>query len=437
MSGRVLDLYKELTRRQNYRPVFEVLRRKVREAPRRLQSNPVNKSFNLEWILQSEEKITTFLIRHIRQRRYFPETGRMNEVLLDKKRRLYALSWPDRIVEAALARLLSLAVEPCLSPKVFSYRSGFSNHTALRDFAEYARSYAANTVPLYIIKRDITKYAETVDVSILTKQLEHILGKQDVYAWTLLRSFLQPDYYDSSLGRYAGLAFGLPVGFSATVVGLNLYLHELDEYLGGIAGGFYSRYSDDILFAHPDIKVTRQASDKMIEIVTKLRLKIKEDKLKNIILCKDWNPAAEPTEGFTRLESFDYLGFNIDETGGIFLSQNKLNSLKSEFRRTAKCAFLANLKYRYAKSEMIDAIINSLNICLKKRFHQPFLTMLFTSVTNEEKLRKLDRWIAKLSLRYIYGTGHDRVFRYESLKSIRQRGLLSLVHMRRLEIRGQ
>ena len=144
-----MDLLQELTCPSNYSVLFERLRKKARQSPRRRNSHPVCRHLSLNWILNNEALVTRQLVREIRARNYQPLPCTRSEVLLDKRRLLYSLSWPDRIVENLTADLLQRALEPLFSDRLFSFRKGRSNYLAVQDVGGYLRTARQNQKPLY------------------------------------------------------------------------------------------------------------------------------------------------------------------------------------------------------------------------------------------------------------------------------------------------
>lgn len=429
------NLYKELVKRERYRQVFSHLRDKVRAEPYRLESAPINKNFSLRWALTAEDEITSFLIKEIKRKKYQPDVCRVAEVELDKKRKLYSFSWPDKIFELMLGRLLGESLEPFLSERVFSFRRGYSNFQAVREFSEFIKQQLSVSQELYVVKRDIADFGDTIDSTLLLGKIKAVLGQQEPYAYQLIDLFLRPYFIDAKAKTKQRLTKGLPTGCSITPVCENFYLTELDAHCSAINDGFYCRYGDDILFVHAVQSVAKDCALQMEQILAGHKLEFRQEKMQNTFFSK--NMTSDATKGgFSSATSIDYLGFNINFEGEIFLSSNKLREFKASLRRTAKRAFHANHKNTNCSSEIVAAIIESLNLHFKQQLETPHLALVLYSVTNEKALANLDRWIAKLALRYVYKTGHDKVFRYQSYQSLRKQGLQSLVHLRRLSLRG-
>ena len=69
--------------------------------------------------------------------------------------------------------------------------------------------------------------------------------------------------------------------------------------------------------------------------------------------------------------------------------------------------------------------------------HHPLLFKPLKHIDDEAQLKELDRWLAEEILARALGTGHKKGnFRYISFKQLREMGLPSLRHRRRLILHG-
>jgi hypothetical protein len=139
--------------------------------------------------------------------------------------------------------------------------------------------------------------------------------------------------------------------------------------------------------------------------------------------------------GFCLAPAVDYLGFRISAGGKVFLSRKNTNKFKHDLRRIVHYAFHANRFCRKNNDAMIGAIINAINLFFEKELLQRHIPDLLRTTNDLEELKKLDKWVAKLALRHSFRTGHDKVFRFTSYRSLRSRGLVSLVHLHNTAMR--
>ena len=109
---------------------------------------------------------------------------------------------------------------------------------------------------------------------------------------------------------------------------------ELDHELASIEGGFYARYSDDILFAHPDAATARAAAAVIDARVGSLGLRTKPEKAADLYVTPagrastDW-PDARGTS------SIPFVGTAVLATGTVALNRKKLRRVLRELERRA------------------------------------------------------------------------------------------------------
>lgn len=228
------------------------------------------------------------------------------------------------------------------------------------------------------------------------------------------------------------LELGLPSGCAVTPVCGNWYLAGVDAVFESVPEAYYGRYADDILLMHPCRARLQELSIQLEQMIKDLGLEFKADKLQDLFLGKR---LPDNAAGFCALPSFDYIGFNLNSAGEISISRKKLRALQADLRRSARRAFLAARRSGFARGEIVDAVVGSLNVFFRETLQHPYIGLMLAGITNVAELKQIDKWIAKLALRYVYGTGHDRVFRHESYRQVRSRGLDSLMHLRNLALR--
>ena len=68
----------------------------------------------------------------------------------------------------------------------------------------------------------------------------------------------------------------------------NLYLEALDRTLEALPGGFYARFGDDMLFAHPSGASARAATEHVARLLGELRLELNATKAHDLY----WNGAG-------------------------------------------------------------------------------------------------------------------------------------------------
>jgi hypothetical protein len=438
----VNDIFKELIRTQAFKPVFHSLRQKASSAPYRLLSHPVNCQVTLDWILRNEDSVSRFLIKAIKKQSYHPQPAHRHLVQLDKPRQLFSLAWPDRIVEMTLAKLIDQVVSPNLSSNLHSYRKGLGNLTAVKALADFVSERLENNEKVYLVKRDIKDFGQSVNPELLFQKLSEALGQQSEYFWLLLREFLLPTYNSLQESQPQKLTMGLPDGYALTPVCENLFLNEIDSLFskketseqnkkqttGSLNDhqSIYLRYGNDILLASNHRDCLLHQLPLLEKELTKLKLHLKADKCVNIVFNKHKSTSSQQDSYFKPAGHIDYLGLSVNCTGKIFISTHKLEKLQINLRRKIRYAFLTQRRLLGSQPAQIQALIKTVNLALEAELAHPALLLMLDTATDQDQIKRLDQWIAKQILGAVFTTRHDRVFRYFSYKQLKEWGLRSL-----------
>lgn len=197
------------------------------------------------------------------------------------KRQLYLYSIKDRIKAQAIARVLEPIIEKQLSPWLFSYRSSHPSYYAGRSVARrYIRYYPKD----FVLVTDISDYFYSIDKDILILKLRQLGLSEKVMDLLLL--FIKTKVYKN------GEIFEIPVGVCAgtplVVLFGNLYLNDLDHYLGSKVS-LYRRVGDDIILFDPNLEKLQNLNLYINEEVKKLKLTIKPSKTKLIKTSQPFN----------------------------------------------------------------------------------------------------------------------------------------------------
>ncbi|MEZ4753544.1 MAG: reverse transcriptase domain-containing protein [Bdellovibrionota bacterium] len=418
-----MNIYKELQNKKRYREFFDRLAKKLHSEPHRRNQKPAGSEITPTWMLLNESEISSTAIKEVKKKTYLPGPAQVKTIRVDKERKIFSLTWPDRMMDSVLSSILTEAIEPTLSDRLFSFRKGRSNYKVISEFGAYISNLEQKGIPVYIIKQDVSDYGDSINREILLKKLSDALGHQDPYIARLVNAFAHPTKH---LGEDDVLKnVGIPMGLSITPVSENLYLSELDKEIDKIEGVFYSRFGDDIMLASDDVQKVLKADRLIASYLTKHGLIVKPEKRQQLCLAKQ---SYTSSTDFPTKPAIEYLGFSISFLGEIFLSKEKETNLKRDFRMTAKKSALANRKL--GKELCLKKVILAVSLHLEKELMHPYLEAALSIVNDAKALKSLDTWIAKVCLRYIYGTGHDRVFKYKSLKQLRKMGVPSILHLK-------
>ncbi len=397
-----MDITRQLEEPASYTAVFERLHHKAKQSPYLLGRGPLDPNLTLQWVLLNQKLVTQTIIKSVKNRTIISETAKANQIFLDKQRVICSQAWPQKILQAATASLISKAIEPHYSPQLFSYRKGLSSNKAIIEFSKYInKSYKAKT-NLYILRRDILGYDQAIDLNKLRAMYQTLLAKQDPYFWNLLDSFLKPKITNQ---HALESEINLPMGYHITPLSENIYLSALDKYFDQIKDIFYLRYGDDIVIAGTDKNILTEAIISSNTIVQTLGLEFNPLKTSNICFVY---PEQRDIGIFKQAQSIDYLGMNISNQGQVFLSNKKLLALKKEFKKCVRVSSAMNQSQNSNLEAAFLPIINSLNLLITAKDRNPLIdTILHTTIARRPQFVIVDICLQACHCRL--GGGNDRL----------------------------
>lgn len=196
----------------------------------------------------------------------------------------------DRVIQQAVAQVLTLGYEQYFSEYSYGFRPGRDCHMAIGKAMEYL-----NNGYEWVIDLDIEKYFDTVNHDKLISILrEHI---NDATTLHLIRSFLKAGVMEG--GLVSPTEEGVPQGGPLSPVLSNVYLDKLDKELEG-RGLHFARYADDCnIFVRSEKAADRVMASVSSWLERKLRLKVNATKTKVV------RPTGSAFLGFTFWKSRD------------------------------------------------------------------------------------------------------------------------------------
>ena len=225
----------------------------------------------VEYLLQYLKDNGEELNRTILDGKYHPNPVRRVEIPKEngKMRKLGIPTVVDRVVQQAIAQILSPIFEPQFSETSYGFRPRRSAHDALKKCKEYA-----NEGYTYVVDMDLEKFFDTVNQSKMIEILSRTI--KDTRVISLIHKYLIAGAVDK--GKFEETSIGLVQGGSISPLCSNIMLNELDHELER-RGIRFVRYADDMqLFAKCKRSAQRMLENILPFIEGKLKLKVNREK---------------------------------------------------------------------------------------------------------------------------------------------------------------
>ena len=274
------------------------------------------------------------LLRQIKDGKYKPFPVRRVEIPKEEKGKVRKLGIPtvvDRMIQQAIAQVLTSIYEPQFSESSFGFRPKRGAHDALKQCQRYA-----NEGYLYVVDMDLEKFFDTVCQSKLIEVLSRSI--KDGKVISLIHKYLNAGIVRQ--GIFERSEQGVPQGGPLSPLLSNIMLNELDKELEK-RGHKFVRYADDCM-----------------------------------ILCKSRRSAERTKASITRyIEEKLFLKVNREKTRVAHISQVKYLGY-GFYRYKGKCRLKVHRKSAVKMKERLRAITNR---------HK--------AISNEERPRILDRYV--------------------------------------------
>ena len=299
------------------------------------------------------------------------------------KRKVYIYSVKDRIKAQAIYRVIEPFLENLYSDFLFSYRSSHSNYYAAKSIAKRYKKYFGKD---YVFCFDIFKYTEDVDKEILRRKLLSLGFSKKVIK--LLNLFI--DNPIISAGKVKYLKKGVLQGVPITILFLNIYLNDIDKYVGKRVS-LYRRVGDDLILFDKNREKIEFLKKYILEEISKLGLKIKKEKTK-LIKSSD---------------EFDFLGYAFSNRK-IKIGQSSVNKAILNWKKKLKYYPVSNKR---KNKQLIDILYRDAD-----SIHNQFIVFIasYKQCNDKKQIKKISEQFFHILTKYFfkkYSLRNERLMR--------------------------
>lgn len=388
------------------------------------------------------ESLARALAREVARGAYrFGPVASRTALIRGEPRTLYVASPLDEIVLGALASAFGEWQEQFLSDRVYSYRRGRSALRAVEDWLEYLQAHRARRSErrswgLYVLRRDVRGYGDAIasgPSSRLWPLLREALERCSCIvtpaheAW--LRAAFRPPI-ESATGERSETEVGIPTGSALQPTACNLYLTPIDRLLESVPGGFYARYGDDMLIAHPDPEIVAAMATELDRELHALALEWSSAKCAALYFNAAGRSPERQHEAFRGAAAIEYLGVRVSFHGVIGLKREKSRRLLRDLElRLAHTDRLLQGTSNADRDRDLCAVANAL-LDPDHASANPNAVALRYLVSDRAQLRDLDHQIALRVAEQLALRPGVRAFREHPPRKLQALGLKSLVQQR-------
>ena len=335
-------------------------RNNLNEAFKRVKSNKGSAGIDgisteklLDHLKENKDKI----LGQIRARKYKPKPVKRVQIPKSngKKRNLGIPTTTDRVIQQAIAQILSPIYEKKFSENSYGFRPNRSAHDALRRIKEIAEE-GYN----WVVDLDLEKYFDTVNQSKLIQILSEEIKDGDVIS--LIHKYLKSGIMIDGIKVKSDK--GVPQGGPLSPLLANIYLNEADQELEKW-GYKFVRYADDMLIFARNRKAAERYYKRVKKLLEgKLKLKVNEEKT-----------------SIRKLSQTKYLGYGFYHNNGTQLKIHKESLKKLKAKLKAVTDRSNALGYRQRKIK-INQIIRG-------------WIQYFKLANMKNHLKNLDEWLRR------------------------------------------
>ena len=344
----------------------------------------------------------TKLVRRMASDGYYPQPSR--RVYIDKpgskkKRPLGISCYEDKLVEHAVAEILTEVYEPKFMDFSYGFRPNKSCHQAIQEVI-----YRIQGFTNYVVEADIRSFFDTLDHDWLLKMLEHDIADRKFLE--IIRRFLKAGIMEN--GKFLEAEQGSPQGNGASPICANVYLHYVldlwfDKHVKPTCRGdaHLIRYADDFVCTFQYWEDAQRFYEELPKRFDKFGLSLAEEKTR-IVEFGRFAEENRARRGEGKPETFDFLGFTFycsKSSKGKFLVK-----VKSSRKKVSSKLKKLNIWLKENRHLPVDILIYKLSISLQGYYRYYAVTCNVWNVGSFQRqvARLLHKWLNRRSQKRSY-----------------------------------
>ncbi len=228
----------------------------------------------------------------------------------------------DRLIQQAIAQVLTEICDPDFSERSYGFRPGRSAHDAVYQAREYIKQSYTIAVDM-----DLEKFFDTVNHDVVMCRVSRLIHDKRVLR--LIGTFLRAGVCIN--GRLHGTPQGVPQGGPLSPILANILLDELDKELEA-RGHRFVRYADDFVIFVKSVRAGERVRQSLTHFLEK-RLKLRVNEAKSHVQAES---------------QLEFLGFTFKKTK-IRWSERAFQEFKRRIKRYTGRSWGVSMAYRLKK----------------------------------------------------------------------------------------